>query len=142
MIRTAIFTFAAAALVATSATAATSGRKFSTSLRGSAEVPGPADTDGTGMATITVNSGQRKVCSTLSSRHLDKATMAHIHSGKVGASGPPVVTLKVLASGNGSGCVTVTRDLAMKLIKSPTDYYVNIHTTAFPDGAVRGQLAK
>jgi CHRD domain len=132
----------ATALLATPALSATSGRKLSTTLTGAAEVPGPADTDGRGTATVTVNSGKRQVCYTIATQRLDKATMAHIHSGAVGVAGPPVVTLKTPVGGRSSGCATVSRDLAMKLVKSPSDYYVNVHTTAFTDGAVRGQLAK
>lgn len=131
-----------AAVLITPAASSTGGRKFATSLTGAAEVPGPGDTDGRGSATVTVNSGQRQVCYTITTSKLDKATMAHIHAGAVGVAGPPVVTLKTPIGGRSSGCIKVTRELATKLLKSPGDYYVNVHTTAFAGGAVRGQLAK
>jgi CHRD domain len=133
---------ASAALIASPALSASSGAKLFTTLSGSDEVPGPGDTDGSGTASVTVNSGKRQICYMIRAKGLDKATMAHIHSGASGVAGPPVVTLKTPMAGRSSGCATVSRDLAMKLIKSPADYYVNVHTTAFKDGAIRGQLGK
>lgn len=142
-----IKTFAAfaatAALLATTATAQTGGRKLQTNLTGAAEVPGPGDPDGTGTAAITVNPGQNQVCYELAVRNIAVATMAHIHEGGPTVAGPVRVTLGTPnASGTSSGCVTVTRALALEILKRPADYYVNVHNAAFPGGAVRGQLAK
>ena len=38
--------------------------------------------------------------------------------------------------------MTVADALAQDLAANPADYYFNIHTTAFPGGAIRGQLAR
>ena len=134
--------FLAATSLASVGYAADGGRKLQTSLTGAAEVPGPGDTDGRGMATVTVNSGKAKICYTLSARNIDAATMAHIHAGAKDVAGPVVVTLKAPATGSSSGCATVARALALKILKAPADYYVNVHNAAFPGGAIRGQLAK
>ena len=131
-----------AALIATSAAAQTGGRKLQTNLTGAAEVPGPGDPDGRGAAQITVNAGQRKVCYKLSVSNIAPATAAHIHEAAPTAAGPVVVTLGAPTTGRSSGCVTVTRALALEILKDPSDYYVNVHNAAFPGGAVRGQLAK
>ena len=133
---------ASAALIAGAATAADGGRKLQTNLTGAAEVPGPGDTDGTGTAQITVNSGQKQVCYKLSVSNIAPATAAHIHEAAPTAAGPVVVTLGAPTSGTSSGCVTVTRALALEILKRPADYYVNVHNAAFPGGAARGQLAK
>lgn len=131
------------ALIATSAIAQTGGRKLQTAMTGAAEVPGPGDTDGTGSAQITVNSGQNKVCYKLSVADIATATMAHIHEGAPTVAGPVKVTLgKPGANGMSSGCVTVARALAMDIAKRPADFYVNVHNAEFPGGAIRGQLAK
>ena len=133
---------ATTALIATSAAAQTGGRKLQTSLTGAAEVPGPGDPDGTGTAEITVNPGQNQVCYKLTVSNIAPATAAHIHEAPPTAAGPVVVTLGAPTSGMSSGCVTVTRELALEILKDPADDYVNVHNAPFPAGAVRGQLAK
>ena len=133
---------ASAALIAGAATAADGGRKLQTNLTGAAEVPGPGDPDGAGTAQITVNPGQKRVCYKLRVSNIAPATAAHIHEAAPTAAGPVVVTLGAPTSGTSSGCVTVTRALALEILKDPSDYYVNVHNAAFPAGAVRGQLAK
>jgi len=145
MLKTAALTVSiatAAALLATPALSQTGGRKLQTSLSGAVEVPGPGDTDGRGAATVTVNPGKNQICYTLSVRNIDRATGAHIHEAAPGAAGPVVVPLKAPSTGSANGCVTVARELAMEILKTPSDYYVNVHNAAFPAGAVRGQLAK
>jgi len=110
------------------------------SLNGSAEVPGPGDADGTGTFTGRLNVGQGKLCYTLTSAKLGTLTMAHIHAGKAGVAGPPVVTLK--ASSPAQTCMAVDKGTAQKLVAMPGDFYVNIHTADLPNGAIRGQLMK
>ena len=44
--------------------------------------------------------------------------------------------------GAASGCTPVDSALAQAILKNPHKYYANVHTTAFPNGAVRGQLAR
>jgi hypothetical protein len=137
---------ALAALVALALTGAASadrgGRPLSTTLTGAAEVPGPGDPDGSGVATISVNPGQEEVCWEISAQNIIlPATAAHIHVGPVDEFGPVVVTLSAPdASGSSSGCTTVERNLALDILKNPEDYYVNVHTSDFPNGAIRGQL--
>jgi len=36
----------------------------------------------------------------------------------------------------------VTRALAQEIIRNPAAFYVNVHNTPFPGGAVRGQLGR
>lgn len=110
------------------------------SLTGSAEVPGPGDADGTGTFTGRLNVGQGQLCYTLTSANLATLTMAHIHAGKAGVAGPPVVTLT--ANAPSETCMTVDKATAQKLVAMPGDFYVNIHTNDHPGGAIRGQLMK
>ena len=110
------------------------------SLTGPAEVPGPGDADGTGSFSGRLNVGQGKLCYTLTSSNLATLTAAHIHDGKAGVAGPPVVTLQ--ANAPTETCMDVDKTTAQKMVAAPGDYYVNIHTADFPAGAVRGQLMK
>ncbi len=132
----------ALAIPALAAPDQTGGRKLSTTLTGATEVPGPGDPDGKGMFSATVNAGQGQLCYTLTAMKIDPATAAHIHEAPAGRAGPVVITLEAPTDGSSEACATVTRELAKELIKSPADYYVNVHNPAFPAGAIRGQLGK
>jgi hypothetical protein len=118
------------------------GRPLTATLSGDAEVPGPGDADGSGSFSLTVNPGQEEVCYELAVADIEPATAAHIHTGAPGESGPPVVTLATPTDGASADCVEVTRELATEIVRNPGGYYVNVHNEEFPDGAVRGQLAK
>jgi hypothetical protein len=118
------------------------GRKLTATLTGAAEVPTPGDPDGTGTASVTVNPGQGRICYEITVRNIAPATMAHIHEAPVGVAGPVVKGLTPPTDGSSSGCVDVTRQLALEILKDPADYYVNVHNAEYPGGAVRGQLAK
>jgi hypothetical protein len=134
--------FASASLIGTAiaAPAAEGGRKFTTTMTGANEVPGPGDPDGTGTARVTINPGQSRICYELTVANIATANAAHIHSAPVGVAGPVVVPLAAPADGNSKGCVDVERGLADAIRKSPQGYYVNVHNAEFPAGAIRGQL--
>jgi hypothetical protein len=119
------------------------GRPLGTALSGANEVP-PADPDGTGVARVWLNQGRGTVCWSI---HVENITLpaigAHIHSAAAGVNGPVVVPLSAPdAEGNAVGCATgVDRALIKAIRQHPRQYYVNVHTTDFPGGAVRGQLS-
>jgi len=136
-VRTAAFALLAASALAGTPVAAVPGEAILTAtLSGSAETP-PTGINATGNFTgrVTPN-GQ--LCYTLTSKTLDTLTMAHIHVGALGVAGPPVVVLTTDAPTE--TCMAIDKDVAAKLVASPNDYYVNIHTAKFPKGAIRGQL--
>lgn len=115
---------------------------FRAHLDGRSEVPGPGDRDGMGTARITVNPSADRVCFVIRTENIGlPAIGAHIHEGQPNEAGPVVVALaNPDQSGIARGCVTVEHALARDIQRHPRDYYVNIHTKAFPAGAVRGQL--
>jgi hypothetical protein len=135
----AVGTAAAGRLVGSSA----GGVSLSAALLGGNEVP-PADPDGSGTAVVTLNSGRGLVCFEISVSNVAlPAIGAHIHQGEVGVNGPIVVVLTPPdASGTSNGCVGADRGLIKDIRKNPAGYYVNVHTTEFPGGAIRDQLSK
>jgi hypothetical protein len=114
--------------------------KMSTALTAAAEVPGPGK--GSGMAELTFDPDKAQVCYMLMSQDTDTPTMAHIHKGAAGVAGGVVVPLTPPANGMVQACAPVAADLMAAILANPSDYYVNIHTAAFPKGAMRGQIAK
>ena len=120
------------------------GRPLTATLTGAAEVPGPGDPNGSGTATLRLNPGQGKVCFVLTAANITlPATGAHIHLGATGVAGNVVVALAPPdATGVSGGCVSAPRATVKAILKSPSGYYVNVHTSDFPDGAIRGQLSK
>ena len=130
------------ALACSAGTAQAQGAKFSADLTGAAEVPGPGDPDGKGSASIMINPGKSELCFKLSVRDIATATAAHVHTGSPTQAGPVSVGLTAPATGSSSGCVTIKKELADAIRKSPQAYYANVHNAEFPDGAIRGQLGK
>lgn len=128
-------------LVACLLTAAASAQTtFTTTLRGSEEVPGPGDPNGSGFAVITISG--TTIDYSLLVNGLTNPTAAHIHSGVFGVAGPIVVPLNPTF---GAGCATgsvagVSSTLIDQILANPSAFYVNVHSTEFSDGAIRGQL--
>jgi hypothetical protein len=114
-------------------------------LSGADEVPGPGADPGVGAALVDISG--TKLCPNLKVTMGEKPTAAHIHQGAKGAAGPVFVDLKPEFTSGESAyeskkCVDITAEQSAALIASPEAYYLNIHSDAHPNGAVRGQLGK
>jgi hypothetical protein len=101
--------------------------------------PAAPATTGSGTATVTIRLGKNELCFTLTVSDLTNVTAAHIHRG---SSGAIVVPLTAPTSGTSSGCVTVEKALLQEILASPGAFYINVHTTTFPGGQIRGDLSK
>ena len=111
------------------------------SMTGLQEIPGPGDPDGNGTVEIRVVPRRGSICWNLYARAIGPATAAHIHRGTAGMTGPPVLALTTPdANGRSQGCATVEPGLAREMGYAPQEFYVNVHTEALPQGAIRGQL--
>ncbi|MEA2142043.1 MAG: hypothetical protein QOI64_473 [Solirubrobacteraceae bacterium] len=113
-------------------------------LTASGEKPA-GDTNGKGSAGVVVDG--RRVCLAVAVTDLSTVAAFHIHKGARGVSGPVVVDPKYPGGGNGSAltlgrCVTVDQALASDIKRNPANYYVNVHTSQFAAGAIRGQLSR
>ena len=117
------------------------GRPLVAALSGANEV-GVGDPDGRGTARITVNPGKNLVCFDISITNVEGVVAGHIHEAAAGKNGLVVVDLLAGRSTGLQGCVTTTGTTAREILKDPASYYVNIHSTEFLSGAVRGQLSK
>ncbi len=111
---------------------------------GAEEVPNPGDPDGFGFAVLNASPAKGEVCIQLSTTNVAPWTMAHIHEARVGAAGDVVVNFALTGTETGpelTKCVPADGALIDEIIADPASYYVNVHNTAFPGGAVRGQVA-
>ena len=115
---------------------------FSANLTGAAEVPANGS-GGSGTAVVVLNDAQTQFTYSVTYTGLSAGvTASHIHKAPIGVNGsvifgfaPPLGT----TSGAFNGVVNPTAAQVADLFAGL--YYVNIHTTAFPGGEIRGQLA-
>jgi hypothetical protein len=132
---------------------------FVAPLSGAEEVP-PADTRARGQATFHLNHAGDELSYKLIVANIENVTMAHIHLGPAGVNGPVVAWLypaappPELIPGRFNGVLatgTITEadlvgplegatfeDLLDAMVAGNT--YVNVHTSQFPGGEVRGQI--
>ncbi len=130
-------------------------KSFHAKLSGHEEVPG-IKTKAGGEVEFRLGKDGKELAYKLTVKDMENVTAAHIHEGKRGKSGPPVVSLFAgpKKEGKFSGVLaegTITeKDLMgdlqgkplaglIKLFKSG-GAYVNVHTDSHPDGEVRGQV--
>jgi CHRD domain len=115
-------------------------------MLGPNEVPkkGPANARGNALLLISrPDTGPGEICFQLDAFNIKlPATAAHIHAGPAGVAGPIVVPLAPPDAFNHSrGCTKgVDRALITQILTHPYDFYVNVHTTDFPGGVMRGQI--
>jgi hypothetical protein len=113
------------------------------------------DADGRGFAVLTLDPGHETICYLVSWRKVAGfVTAMHLHAGRRGATGPHHVELlnDVKIPGNDAmirDCVHVEgghestlsgADRIREIIADPRGFYLNLHSIAKPDGAIRGQL--
>jgi CHRD domain-containing protein len=104
-------------------------------LAGKNEVPKAGGARGEAYVQITGT----KVCWQFQDLHgFTGATASHIHKAPVGTAGPIVVPFG--GAFKKTGCTTAPAGVTRGIVANPRAYYVNIHTTKFPGGALRGQL--
>lgn len=131
---------AGALMTASILSSATVRGPFFASMTGAKE-PGGGDSNGKGSFSATIQ-GQR-LCYGITVGNIGRPNGAHIHRGRAGVSGPVVIPLTQPTTGSpgaSGACVTVGATLLGQIRANPGRFYVNVHNSAFPGGAVRGQL--
>lgn len=111
------------------------------------EVPTGGNDGGSGVARLDFDETRGTACYVVEWKGLEgDVTAGHLHEGPRGdPNGPHAIDFFndqhfAGTQGRTEDCVTSTRDKIRDVLANPTGYYVNIHTTAFKPGAIRGQL--
>jgi hypothetical protein len=101
------------------------------------------DPDASAKMVVLVLPRKDVVCFVAKWRDIDGTVVAaHIHPAPVGVAGPVAVPLfegTFEGTDRTIGCVPAL-GYADDLVTNPSGFYVNIHSTAYPPGAVRAQL--
>lgn len=130
-------------------------RSFKAKLSGGKVVP-PVKTTAKGEAIFQLSKDGNELTYKLTVTNIENVTAAHIHDGKYGKNGPPIVSLftgpkkeheftGTLAEG------TITAKDLMGSLKGKLfshfiqmiedgHTYVNVHSETHPDGEIRGQI--
>jgi hypothetical protein len=127
---------------------------YAAELRPGNEVPA-ATSNAFGSALVTFDTVNNTITWEADGSGIANATLSHIHRGVAGVNGPVIINFATSAGqipgGRTSGSAAISSIQAGAFL--PTDlpalfnpatasgYYVNIHSTAFPGGEIRGQLA-
>ena len=133
-----------AAMLVLAAPASGAVKRLQANMSGAQETD-PGDPNGTGTAKLRLDRAKKRVCFTIRVRDIDDVVAAHIHRGGRGVAGGIEVDL-IGGPEPGerfTGCTNgVAKRLIGEILDKPRRFYVNVHTEAFPAGAVRGQLRK
>ena len=98
------------------------------------------DLDGAGTVRLVVDLDNKQICYDFTLSGVATPLMAHIHKGPELSNGPSVVTLFTGPGADLDDCLMWTEKWLTQIVADPSAFYVNLYTTEFPDGALRGQL--
>lgn len=105
------------------------------------EVVGVGDSDGYAKAELTVTDELSQICYDVNDvRGLSSVTSAAVYRGTKGQNGRIVVRLKEANEGGWKNCVGRAEWLEDSLERASGSYYIQLSTTDYPNGAVRGQF--
>ncbi len=111
-------------------------KSLSAALTAAEETP-PGPQGATGTAKVVIDAAAKTLCYEVSwSKETGEPNAGHIHKGGKGLSGPVTVSFKALPK----DCVTADEGALKQIAADPAGHYVNLHTDAYPTGAIRGQL--
>jgi CHRD domain len=112
---------------------------FAATLTGAQEVPA-RQSIAQGAGTVLINPATRQMLAVVTTAGIS-GTAAHIHQGPTGVSGPIIFPLTETATGSGVWTGrAVLSDVQITGFRAG-DYYFNVHSLAFADGEIRGQIA-
>ncbi len=115
---------------------------LSARMNGSQEVPA-VTTNAVGVTAFSLNATHDTLCVKMTVTGLSGAiTGAHIHMGATGVSGPVLFDLTSFISGTSATFNITGNDLTPALLSEYLrgNMYLNVHTSANPNGEIRGQI--
>lgn len=124
---------------------------FNVQLRSENEPNGASTSESKGHAQVKVfEDGTIEFTFTVNNKSGETYTRAHIHKAAAGVNGPihwdfleggiPVASISDQPSQLRGVARPRAAAVLADLLANPSGYYVNVHSTVFPGGAVRGQL--
>jgi CHRD domain len=107
-----------------------------------AEVVGMrGDTDGYAQAELSVSDEANQICYDLNDvRGIGPITSAAVYRGGKGANGRMVIQMRAANEGGWKNCVGRTEWLEDSVERASGAYYIQVNTSEFPNGAIRGQF--
>lgn len=123
-------------------TTASAQQKFTVSLNGVQENP-PVNSPGGGSCVLTLDTAETQITLSCTYSGLgSNASAAHIHTnGPVGVNGPVLFNLTGASGTSGTLTLAPTAVTPAQVADLRAKrWYVNIHTTNFLDGEIRGQI--
>lgn len=119
---------------------------YAADLRGTNEVP-PTGSTAFGSAFVSIDTIANTLTWEVTTSGIASPTLAHIHPGAAGTNGSPLINFATSAAqipgGRTKGSISIaglTPTQLNDLLTSPQNFYVNVHSTAFGGGEIRGQL--
>jgi hypothetical protein len=140
--RVVILTSMVGVALASSAGPALAGIEYRTTLTSDAVHPGPGDPAVGGSASMGFHPEDGLACVTAEFTDFVAPTAVTIGLGTPESAGAPVITFNVTGEEDEfySGCIDAAPALLEAIIASPSSYFLQVSTEAFPGGAARGQV--
>ena len=129
---------------------------YAAELRGANETP-PNTSGAFGSALVTYDAASNFMAFEVNTNGIASPSASHIHRGAAGVGGPVIINFATGPTGfqgsrvTGAGTVVapmassslIPADLTgLSSVSTAGGFYVNVHSTAFPGGEIRGQLAQ
>jgi hypothetical protein len=116
---------------------------FAGELRGTNEVPANSST-AVGAYFLTFDSSNLTLTWDVTS-NVTNPILSHIHQQVAGVNGAVLINFATSASaftnGRTKGSIQLDAATFANILANPAGFYVNVHSTQFPGGEVRGQIA-
>jgi CHRD domain-containing protein len=126
---------------------------YAAQLRGANENPANSST-AFGSSLVTLDPNNSTIAFEVSTSGIAAPSASHIHRGAAGTNGPVIINFATGPTGFQAGRVTgggaisalqsssfLASDLTgLSSASTANGFYVNVHSTAFPGGEIRGQL--